>query len=149
MPVVTSLVMPTPPARTLIPVELPEYVEPEPEPVVEAEPPPPPPRPVANVRATEKPAEPPPAPPAPPPVLQPTNTAPSALEQRVLSLLNAAESKLRGVNILQLDPQAKAHFNQARDFMRIARDNLRIRNYVYAELMATKANTVAGLLTSS
>jgi hypothetical protein len=151
MPVVAALSIPTPPARSPIPVEIPEYVEPVPEPVVEETPPPAPAR-VAASRATEKPAAPPPAPavdaPAPP-VLQTTNTAPSALEQRVRALLSSAEGLLKMVNFRELDAQRKAHYSQARDFIRMANDNLRIRNYVYAEQLASKANTVAGLLTKS
>jgi hypothetical protein len=150
MPVVVALSIPTPPARSPIPVEIPEYVEPVPEPVVEETPPPAPARAVVN-RATEKPAAPPPTPPAPAstPVLQTTNTAPSALEQRVRSLLSSAEGLLKTVNFRELDAQRKAHYSQARDFIRMANDNLRIRNYVYAEQLASKANTVASLLTKS
>ena len=87
----------------------------------------------------------------PPPVLQATTTAtaPSALEQRVRGLLASAEEKLKVLNYRELDPQRLAHYNQVRDFIRMANDNLRIRNYVYAEQLATKANTVAGLLTRS
>jgi hypothetical protein len=150
MPVVVALSIPTPPARSPIPVEIPEYVEPVPEPVVEETPPPAPARAVVN-RAPEKPAAPPPTPPAPAstPVLQTTNTAPSALEQRVRSLLSSAEGLLKTVNFRELDAQRKAHYSQARDFIRMANDNLRIRNYVYAEQLASKANTVASLLTKS
>lgn len=128
-------------------MELPEYVEPEPVPVVEATPPPAPARPTTAVRAPEKPASPPPAPPSVPPVLQTTNTAPSALERRVRALLTEAEDKLRAVNFRELGAQGRAHYSQARDFIRMANDNLRIRNYAYAEQLATKASTVASLLT--
>lgn len=147
VPVIAALAIPTPPARTLIPVEIPPYVEPEPEPVAEAEPSPAPARPVPTTRATEKPAAPPPAAPAQPPVLQTTNTAPpSALEQRVRGLITSAEERLRAVNYRELGATGKAHWSQARDFIRMANDNLRVRNYAYAEQLATKANTVAGLL---
>lgn len=147
-PVVTALAMPAPPARLLIPIELPEYVEPAPEPVAEAPPPPAPVRSAAVNRTTEKPAPPPvPAADAPaPPVLQTTNTAPSALEQRVRTLLASAEERLKTVNFRELGATGRAHHSQARDFIRMANDNLRIRNYVYAEQLAVKANTVAGLL---
>jgi hypothetical protein len=151
MPVVAALSIPTPPARSPIPVEIPDYVEPVPAPVVEETPPPAPAR-VAASRATEKPAAPPPAPPvdAPAaPVLQTTNTAPSALESRVKVMISQAEERLRIVNRRELGATGKAHYDQARDFIRMANDNLRIRNYVYAEQLASKANTVAGLLTKS
>jgi hypothetical protein len=146
VPEVAALAIPTPPARTFIPVELPAYVEPEPEPVFEASPEPEPARPAAVPRTTEKPQPPPPAAPAPPPVLQTTNAAPSALEQRVRGLLAQAEDRLKLVNYRELGATGKAHWSQARDFIRMANDNLRIRNFVYAEQLATKANTVAGLL---
>lgn len=148
-PTVAALSIPTPPARLLIPVELPEYVEPEPEPVVELAPPPDPPPTTTASRATEKPAAPPPspAPPPPAPVLQTTNTNPSALEQRVRNLIGSAEERLKTVNFRELGATAREHHTQARDFIRMANENLRIRNYPYAEQLATKANTVAGLLT--
>jgi hypothetical protein len=147
VPVATALAMPTPPARTLIPVEIPPYVEPEPEPVADEEPQPPPARPAPPPRATEKPAAPAPAAPTPPPVLQTTNAPPpSAVEQRVRGLISSAEERLRAVNYRELGATGKAHWSQARDFIRMANDNLRIRNYTYAEQLATKANTVAGLL---
>jgi hypothetical protein len=147
-PVVTALAMPTPPARLLIPIDLPAYVEPTPEPVAEVVPPPAPVRSAATSRPTEKPPAPvvpPPDAPAPP-VLQTTNAAPSALEQRVRTLLASAEERLKTVNFLELGASGRAHHSQARDFIRMANDNLRIRNYVYAEQLAVKANTVAGLL---
>ena len=148
IPVATALAMPTPPARLLIPIDLPAYVEPTPEPVAEVTPPPAPVRSTAANRVTEKPAPPvvPTADAPAPPVLQTTNTAPSALEQRVRTLLTSAEERLRTVNFLELGATGRAHHSQARDFIRMANDNLRIRNYVYAEQLAVKANTVAGLL---
>lgn len=151
-PAVVALAIPTPPARLLIPVELPEYVEPVPEPVVAEPPAPAPVRSAATSRATDKPAPPPqPAVDAPaPPVLQATTaapTAPSALEQRVRTLLASAEERLKTVNFRELGVTKRAHYSQARDFIRMANENLRIRNYFYAEQLATKANQVAGLLT--
>jgi hypothetical protein len=147
-PVVTALAMPTPPARLLIPIDLPAYVEPTPEPVAEVTPPPAPVRSPVASRAPEKPTPPavPPADAPAPPVLQTTNTAPSALEQRVRTLLSSAEERLKTVNFRELGATGRAHHSQARDFIRMANDNLRIRNYVYAEQLAVKANTVAGLL---
>jgi hypothetical protein len=149
-PVVTVLAIPAPPVRLIFPVYIPEYVEPEPEPVVEVAPPPAPTPSAAASRTTEKPAAPPPSAPAPaPPVLRTTNATPSALEQRVKALISSAEERLKLVNRRELDPQRKAHFDQTQDFLRMAKDNLRIRNYAYAEVLATRANTVAGLLTKS
>lgn len=146
----TVLAIPAPPARLIFPVSIPEYVEPEPEPVVEVAPPPAPAPSATASRATEKPAAPPPSAPAQePPVLRTTNATPSALEQRVKALISSAEGLLKLVNLRELDAQRKAHHSQARDFIRMAYDNLRIRNYAYAEVLATRANTVAALLTKS
>jgi hypothetical protein len=145
----TALAIPTPPARTWIPVDLPPYVEPEPEPVVEEALPPEPAQATATSRPIEKPAPPPPVARPPAPVLQTTNAAPSALEQRVKALLSSAEGLLKKVNFRELDAQRKAHYGQARDFIRMSNDNLRIRNYFYAEQLATKASQVASLLTRS
>jgi hypothetical protein len=150
IPVATVLAIPAPPARLIFPVYIPEYVEPEPEPVVEVTPPPAPTPSAAASRATEKPAAPPPSAPAPaPPMLRTTNATPGALEQRVKALISSAEGLLKRVNFRELDAQRKAHHSQARDFIRMANENLRIRNYAYAEVLATRANTVAGLLTKS
>jgi len=135
-PAVAALAIPTPPARLLIPVPV---EEPAPAPVRSAvtnrpiEKPAPPPQPVADAPA--------------PPILQATPSAPSALEQRVLVLLASAEDRLKTVNRRELGVARRAHFEQALDFIRMARENLRIRNYFYAEQLATKANQVAGLLT--
>lgn len=152
IPVVASLTIPTPPAHLVIPVELPPYVEPRPEPIVELAPPPEPEPSTTTSRATEKPAAPPPPPPASapaPPILRTTNTPPSALEQRVRGLLASAEEQLKKVNFRELGATGRLHYGQARDFIRMANDNLRTRNYGYAEQLAVKANTVAGLLTRS
>lgn len=145
-PTVTALAVPAPPARLLIPVTLPEYVEPEPEPVVVA-PEPEPARP-APPRTADKPSETPPAPAVdapPPPVLQ-TTANPSAQEERITGLLGSAEQRLKTINFRQLTRAGQEHFRQAQSFIRMANEALRIKNYMYAEQLATKANTVAGLL---
>lgn len=148
-PAVVALATPAPPARLIIPVELPEYVAPAPEPVVLPEPPPAPP-PTANTsRTIEKPTMPPPQPAAEPagPILQTTPANPSALEQRIAGMIATAEQRLKTVNFRELSTSQRDHWSQARDFIRMANEALRIRNYVYAEQLATKANQVANLLT--
>jgi outer membrane biosynthesis protein TonB len=146
-PPVVALASPTPPARLIIPVELPEYVPPPPEPVVEPEPVPEPPRRPAASRAPEPAAARAPQPVDPGPVLQTTPAPPSAIEQRIVDLITAAEQRLMAVNARTLGPSQRDHWGQARDFIRMAYDALRIRNYQYAEQLATKANQVATLLT--
>lgn len=149
-PTVVALASPTPPARLIIPVELPAYVPPPPEPVAEPEPVPEPPRrPPANRTPEEPAATAVPAPVDPGPVLQTTPAPPSALEQRIMDLIASAEQRLMAVNVRTLGPSQRDHWGQARDFIRMANDALRIRNYQYAEQLATKANQVATLLTRS
>lgn len=151
MPRQVALAIPTPPARVLIPVELPQYVAPEPEPVVPEAPEPAPARSTASPRATEKPAAPaaaPPAEPAAPPVLRAAGNA-SVAEQRIVGLLGSAEQRLRAVNFTELNASARVHFEQARSFIRMANEQLSIQNYVLAEVLANRANTVAALLGKS
>ena len=130
----------------LIPVELPPYVEPAPTPPVAETPPPAPSRSASNNRATEKPAVAPSvAPDAPTPVLQ-TTANPGAVEVKIGGLLGSAEQALSAVNVGQLNTTGRAYYDQVRDFIRMSRDNLRIKNYMLAEELATKAESVARLL---
>lgn len=129
---------------------MPVYVEPEPDPIEPDEPIPEPAR-AATTRATEKPPAPPAAPAAEapaPPVLR-TTANPNAQEQRITGLLGSAEQRLTTINPRQLSPAGQEHYRQARSFIRMANEALRIKNYMYAEQLATKANTVAGLLVKS
>lgn len=151
-PPAIALAIPTPPARLLIPVELPEYVEPQPAPAASDEPSPEPARTASGARPTDRPAPPPATPAAadapPPPVLRTTADA-GALAQKITGLLGSAEERLKTVNFRTLSPTGRAHYDQARSFIRMANEALLIKNYMYAEQLATKANTVAGLLLKS
>jgi|HigsolmetaAR201D_1030396.scaffolds.fasta_scaffold00182_21 hypothetical protein len=149
-PPVVALAPPAPPARLIIPVELPEYVAPLPQPTPLPEAPPAAARSSSANRATDKPTAP-PSPQVEPigPILQTTPANPSALEQRIAGMIAAASEKLNAVNVRELTRSQHAHWSQARDFIRMANDALRVRNYVYAEQLATKANQVANLLTRS
>jgi hypothetical protein len=141
-----ALEIPPPPARVILPVTLAAY-EPPPPP----EPPPPAPapsRPAANAKPTDKPAPsptPPPAADAPAPVLQTTANA-NASEQKVLALLSAANADLNRIPYNQLSPVGKDQYQQARSFMQLAYDSLKIKNYNFAEYLADKAAVVAGML---
>ena len=147
---VASLEMPSPPARLLIPVELPAYVEPEPEPVEEPAPVPSPARAAAPARSPERSASAPATPTAdaaatPPPVLQTTKDT-ATLEQKILAMLNTARQNLDGVTWRDLGATGRAHYDQAKNFIRMANEALKIRNFMYAEQLASKAAIVAALL---
>jgi hypothetical protein len=147
---VATLAMPAPPAHLLIPVDLPE---PPPEPPVTADIPAPPPSPSRPRETATRPAAQPaaqpavtPVPEAPPaPVLQ-TTTQTGPLEQKIAALLASAEMNLNNVNYRELSSGARGQYDQARSLIRMANDALKIKNYLYAEQLATKAAAVAGLL---
>jgi hypothetical protein len=144
---VAVMLTPTPPARLLIPVELPEPAPPEPAVPVEPEPAPAPVRrdPVAAAKPTEKPATTPPAETGPAPVLTTTvNTA--AQERRIQQLLGAAQQSLGQVSYRELNPNARAQYDQANTFIRRANDALKVKNYMFAETLATRAASLAALL---
>lgn len=147
-PAVAALAIPTPPARVLIPVELPEYVEPEPEPVAAETPAPTPARSASNNRSTEKPATPaaPPAAEATPPPILLTSGNPGEQERRIMALIGSAEQRLKTVSFRDLNAAGRQHYEQARSFIRMANDNLSIKNYSLAEVQASRANRIAGLL---
>ena len=145
---VASLEMPEPPGRSLIPVELPEYVEPVPAPVEEPEPPPSTARPAVAVTRPTPPAATPaaPAPEAPPPPVLQTTSNTAALEQKIVQLLGSAQQNLKSVNFRDLSATGRAHYDRTRDFIRMAGDALKIRNFMLAEQLAIKAAAVADLL---
>ena len=150
---ITALEMPPPPARVLIPVVLsapapPEPAVPDPEP---ADPPPAaprtPPRAARPADSTE------PAPPPAPesarqPVLQ-TATNAAAVEGRILGFLNEAQQNLNRVRPGDLNASARAQYDQAISFIRIANGALKVKNYMYAEQLASKAATIAAQLVKS
>ncbi|MEO7192362.1 MAG: hypothetical protein ABI051_15015 [Vicinamibacterales bacterium] len=147
-----ALEMPLPPARLLVPVPL---EEPEDTAVALPDPPatsPPAARPregMAAVRsAPERPlpvapaATPPEPTPAPaPPVLQTGNV--SALEQHANALLGVAQRGLARLKPDSLSANARAQYDQAIGFVRMASELIKIKNYMLAEQLASKADAVA------
>jgi hypothetical protein len=132
----------------LIPVVLNAPVEPEP---VEAEPEPatpPPARPRSAPAASRPAAE--TTPPAtvespPQPVLQTTADA-GAIEGRILASLSEAQQNLNRVRPGDLNASARAQYDSAIGFIRIANGALKVKNYMYAEQLASKAATIAAQL---
>lgn len=138
---------PPPPARLFIPVELPE---PAPTPPEAPEPPVPlpiPARPVPAVpaRPVERPAATAPPEAAPPPVLR-TNADTAGTERRIVQLIETAEQNLNKVNYRDLNPNARTQYDAARNFIRQAGDAIKVKNYTYADQLAMRAATLAGLL---
>lgn len=138
---------PPPPARLVIPVDLPEPPPPTPA-VVEAPPPPPAPArrdPVATARPTEKPSNTPPAETTPPPVLR-SATDTSATERKILQLIELAQHTLAKVSYRDLNENARTQYDFAQNSIRQANDAIRNRNYTYAEFLATRAASLAAQL---
>ena len=141
-----ALVTPAPPARVAVPVPLPD-------PETAPTPPPPSPEPAARPREPQPPrpdrapATPPvPPPPAPAPetptVLQ-TTVDSGAFEQRTRTLLDEAQHNINQLKGKSLSASARAQYESVVSFIRSARQALMIRNYLYAEYLATKAAAVA------
>lgn len=71
----------------------------------------------------------------------------SALEQKIVGLLGSARQRLQAMNYRELSTASRTHYDQARDFIRMADDALSIKNFEYAEVLAARANALAeGLL---
>ena len=102
-----------------------------------------------------RPAAPPPAEP-PPPVPTPTPTPTPAIlltsantaefEKRVRAQLDLARNNLAQVSRQALGTDAKAHYDWAKGFIRQADEALKVKNLIYAGLLADKAATLAALL---
>jgi len=145
-----ALNVPAAPAIVDVPVTL---ADPEPPPA------PPPAPPAATPPATQRPAntaaarpadkpDPPPASPAATrdtPVLQTTTDAPST-EQRTLELLTDAQNNLGRVRRPELGAQAREQYDTVLGYIRTARQALQLKNYLYAQQLATKAATLASEL---
>jgi hypothetical protein len=144
---VVMMETPPPPARLVIPVELPEPPPPAPDTPEPPAPTPTPPRtaPTTAPRPTERPAAAAPSETAPPPVLR-TTTDTSGAERRITQLIASAEENLNKVNFRDLNPNARTQYDSARNFIRQAGDYLKVKNYSYAEQLATRAATLAALL---
>jgi hypothetical protein len=146
-PAPTPLVVPEPPPRLQLPVDV--------------EPPPPPPPATEKPAAPTTPAKPPqrppiptptPAPPpasstgetTPPPVVQTSDQAQN--ETRAREHLRNAENNLSKVQPKSLGRAALDQFESAQKFVRMTKEALTARNYVYAVYCAEKAATLAALL---
>lgn len=144
---VVALDIPTPPARVTIPVQLPEPEPPAPPPPATPAPPARPPRDTSPPRTTTAPTT-----TAPTPATPPTDTTPAALqttadvgplEQKTNSILQEAQLNLDRVKRNELGQQARAQFDSAVSFIKSARSALLVKNYVFAEQLASKALAVA------
>ena len=142
-----ALATPEPPGRTLIPVS----IDPAPTPVpVETPLPAAPPRPPAGRGAPPPvtppaPTTPPPDPPSAPPVLQ-TGSSLEELEKGARARLDWAESNLNKLTRGSLSKDAQAQYDSAESFIRLARNAMTAKNFIYAHFCADKAATLAGLL---
>jgi hypothetical protein len=138
---------PPPPGRLFIPVELPEPAPPPPDTPEPPVPLPVParPAPAAPARPVERPAAATPPETAPAPVLR-TNDDTAGTERRIAQLIETAEQNLNKVNYRDLNPNARTQYDAARNFIRQAGDAMKVKNYTYADQLATRAATLAGLL---
>jgi len=144
---------PPAPAPIVTPVVLePPAPEPEPTPVTSTtnparDPVTPPARPPRPAPATPPPpvTAPPAEPTPPPPTLQTTPDA-SATENRTNATLNTAEQNLNRVVRDRLGPEARAQYDNAVGLIRMSKNYLKLKNYMYAEQLADKAAAVALLL---
>ena len=145
-PAPTPLVVPDPPMRLHLPVDVEPPPPPPPTTEKPAAPTTPPPR--------QKPAPTPtvtPTPPAastgettPPPVVQTNDQAQN--EARARDHLRNAEHNLSKVQPTSLPRAAQDQYESAQKFVRMAKEALTARNYVYAASCAEKAATLAALL---
>jgi hypothetical protein len=137
---------PAPPARLVTPVELPVFQAPEPEGPAVAPAAPTPPRREAPSAAkpTDKPATP-PAEATPPPVLRSVPDT-AAAERKIQQFLASAQQSLNSISYRELSANARAQYDQASTFIRMANDALKTKNYPYAEQLASRAASMAGLL---
>ena len=87
-----------------------------------------------------------PSPPAPvetPAVALQTTADVGPLEQKTNGLLFEAQQNLDRVKRKDLGQQARAQYDSAVSFIKSARSALVVKNYVFAEQLATKALAVA------
>jgi len=146
-PAPAPLETPAPPPRVVVPVVLPPAPEPAP----------PATQPSAAVAAPRPPATPPAA--AAPPVKPPDKpaTAPETpapppssdvvdLERKTLQLVGEARVNLDRVVVLNLNPDARAQYDQAKRFITQALDGLKKKYYLYALGLAEKAANLAAQL---
>jgi hypothetical protein len=68
------------------------------------------------------------------------------LERTILDMLSRASVNLNRVDYGSLNGDARAQYDQAKRFITQAQDALRVKNLVFAENLADKANTLASQL---
>jgi hypothetical protein len=145
-----ALNAPEPPPRVVVPATvertLPPVVDEPPDSTVPTTPARTPPRNPNPRPATTPPPEPPPAATAPPPPFLLTSANSPGFEKAVRRQLDIALGHLNSLNPKSLGPDAKAHYDAARGFVRQAEDALKVKNLVYAGQLADKAATMAALL---
>jgi hypothetical protein len=148
-----NLDVPPPPPRVIEPAPVPESL---PEPVPELPPPPAPakprpqPRPQPEPKGEAKPEQAPPeggSPSAPPPNQPELRTPQTAdgteAEKTVRVTLERAKAVLNTVNFNPLSNERKKAYNDAKAFIQQAEDAVKQKNYVFAQSLATKAETLA------
>ncbi len=145
-----NLDVPPPPPRVIEPAPVPEA---PPDPVPDLPPPPAPtkprpspPRPQpAEVKVEPKPETPPETTPAPPPpqLRTPQTADGTEVERTVRATLERAKNLLGTVNYNQLSNERKKAYNDAKAFIQQAEDALKQSNYVFAQSLSTKAETLA------
>lgn len=145
------LVIPAPPPRVLAPVEEPLAAQPigiEPTvPVAAGSPSPPPAR--RPIQRSDADARTEPTPPSPEPAreLRPAGSAADAeLDRRVRDLVAAAARDLGRVDYRRLSAEGRQQYDQSKRFSDQALDEVKRRNYVYAETLADKAASLAAQL---
>ena len=153
MPLVTpALVVPAPPARTILPSTI-QPEEPVPPPTAPANAPPTPPKPETPPPATRT-APPPTAPPPTPPSTTNTETARPVekaaasaqmkeIENRVNAMLKDADDLLKKLKDVPLSREAAEQYTTALSHSRTAKDALKDNNFPYALELAQKALTIA------
>jgi hypothetical protein len=153
------LSVPPPPPRVIEPAPQPDPV---PEPVADLPPPPAPSKPSRATREAprQEPAKPPdtkageatvtdapaPAPPAAQPALQlrtPQTADSSEAERNVRSTIDRASKLLAGVNYGPLNNERKKAYNDAKMFIQQAEEQSKQGNFVFAQGVANKAETLA------
>lgn len=148
-----NLDVPPPPPRVVEPAPVPEMT---PEPVPDLPPVPPPARPrpsqprpqpaepKAEAKPEQAPAETPAAPPANPPQLRTPQTADGTeAEKTVRTTIDRARNVLSTVNFNPLSNERKKAYNDAKAFIQQAEDAAKNGNYVFAQSLANKAETLA------
>ena len=137
-PTPVSLKVPEPPLRLNIPVP----AEPPPPPPVATEKPAPPTSPASRPRPTPTPTPPPASQETTPPVIQTGGQD----ESRAKDRLAVAVQNIDKVKRESLSREAQDQYDSAQRFIRMTRDALATRNFVYAAYCADKAATLAVLL---